>query len=423
MGDGYVGITWTPVLGVSYLAFGSTNAALTTLNWTDPSIAGFPLNNVGNSSQPPALECNTNGQYGINVPNGLPFYFTVDAHTGTSPGGTGSPAVTAIARPAGGTWVNGTPLAASINDVGYAVITTCLSTGLPTGIYVAVGPGGDIFESTDGTTWIRRGPPGYVTDLYGVATVTGSVNVPQAPNLLFIAVGAGGAVVRSTDGISWDSSIAQNASVPTLRSISVAGSTFVAVGDAGRIQTSADGLTWVTAASNTAANFHAVHCFSTACVAVGDAGVVDTSGDGGMSWTVTTLGGGTSALRAIAFGNYDDNVTAPNVLGVNGTVLINTWVLVGDNATLFESNTVSGTTGTQFWTAVSINGAANFVAISYTTQFVAIDSNGNAFASQTAIPNSWSPPVATGITDPVSVTSNGHGYVLLGSSGDNTSSF
>ena len=45
VGDGIAGIEWTPQLGVSYLAFASTNASLTTQNWTS---IGFALLNGGN---------------------------------------------------------------------------------------------------------------------------------------------------------------------------------------------------------------------------------------------------------------------------------------------------------------------------------------------------------------------------------------
>ena len=94
VGDGIAGITWTPGFGVVYLAFGSTNPSLTTQNWTDPGIAGFAVLNAGTKSTPPALVCG--------VANGLSYYFTVDAHTGSAPGGAGSRTVGATPRSAGG---------------------------------------------------------------------------------------------------------------------------------------------------------------------------------------------------------------------------------------------------------------------------------------------------------------------------------
>jgi hypothetical protein len=420
VGDGIAGVAWTPQLGVTYLAFGSTNAALTTLNWTNAGIGGFALLNGGTDSVPPALLCNN--VPGV-APNGLAYYFTVDAHTGTAPGGTGSPTISATPRPAGGagTWSVGTPVGININGVGYASLTTCQPSGLPTGIYAAVGQGGAIFSSSDGKSWTFRTPANYSTDLNAVATITANVNL--APVVLLVAVGANGAVIRSSDGLNWTPTITGSPALPTLRSVAAAGNTFVAVGDNGFIVTSGDGATWVARLSSTTANLHGVHCVSSTCVAVGDAGVADISLDGGTSWFVNTLGNGTSTLRAVAYGNFDNNVTGFNVVGVGGSTSINTWVVVGDNGVVFQSTSFSSTTSTITWSPAPIASAANLVAVSYTTQFVAIDSAGNAFASQTALAGGWSAPVATGIPDPVSVATNAHGYVLVGQAGDNASSF
>ena len=139
------------------------------------------------------------------------------------------------------------------------------------------------------------------------------------------------------------------------------------------------------------------------------------------TWAATTLGGGASALRAVSYGNFDNNETSTNVVGVGGNTAINTWVVAGDSGTAYESNSLTSASSANTWNAVPVSGAANFVAISYTTQFVAVDSAGNAFPSQTA--QSWSPAIATGIADPVSMATNSHGFVVAGSSGDNTSSF
>jgi len=366
------------------------------------------------------LLCNT--EAGV-APNGLPYYFTVDAHTGTSPGGTGSPSVTATARSAGGqgTWSLGTPVGVSLNGVGYAALTTCLPTGLPTGIYAAVGPGGAIYSSGNGKVWTFRSPPNYTTNLNAVAAISGNVNV--APTVLMVAVGANGAAIRSFDGVTWSPSLAGSPAVPTLRSIAAAGSSFVAVGDNGFIETTSDGLTWVARQSNTAANLHAVQCFNSTCVAVGDAGVVDISVDSGATWFSRAVGNGTVTLRGVTYGNFDNNLTGSNTIGEGGNVSINTWVVVGDNGAAFQSTNLSADIASITWNAAPIASAANLVAVSYTTQFVAIDSSGNAFTSRTAVAGTWSAPVATGISDPVSLATNAHGYVVVGTSGNNASSF
>jgi hypothetical protein len=432
-GDGIAGITWTPQLGITYLTFAANNPSLTTNNWTSQAVGGFAILNAGTSTVPPALVCNSQAGF---VPNGLDYYFTVTAHTGTAPGGGGSPTMKATPRPAGGllpdgtnSWKTGTAIGKAINDVVYGTITSCLSFSLPTGIYAAVGPAGAIFSSTDGINWTSRAPSGYTTNLNAVATYTSFVNNPTAPGIVFVAVGDGGAVIRSFDGVTWTPATTVNGTTSNLRSISVAGATFVAVGDGGTVQSSLDGVTWLAATSNTMVALHSVNCVGTICVAVGDAGVIDVSLDSGGTWTATTVGGGTTALRAVAYGNFDNNETGNGVIGVGGNTSINTWVAVGDSGTAFQLSGI--TTGvTSGWQPAPVTGAANanLIAIQYTTQFVAVDSAGHAFAiqapGQPAPAGAWSTAtVPTGITDPVAMTTNGHGFVLVGSSGDNTSSF
>jgi hypothetical protein len=151
-------------------------------------------------------------------------------------------------------------------------------------------------------------------------------------------------------------------------------------------------------------------------VAVGDAGVILTSNNSGSSWTAQTVGGGASALRGVIWGNNDINKTGNNVVGVGDVVAINTWVVVGDNGAVFTNNNGA-------WTQVPLPAAPNLVAIGYTSQFIAVDAAGNAYASQTGTIGSWSSSAATGVTDAVAITGNGHGFVVVGSAGDNASSF
>jgi hypothetical protein len=436
-GDSISGLTWNSQAGAVYYVFGSNNPGLTALNWTDANIGGFPLNNLGSTAQPPALLCS--------AANGLTYYFTVDAHTGTAPGGTGSPVVQGTGRPAAGvnTWRAGNAIGANINGVGYATLTRCLTNGLATGTFVAVGPGGGIFASTDAVNWISATPAGFTTDLYAVTAFTGNPDFPANPGRLFVAVGAGGATITSQDGVNWSPGATSNSTGDTLRAISTSGATFVAVGDNGRIQVSPDGVNWSPQVSNTAANLRGIECIGATCVAVGDAGAIVATVDGGTTWFVTTVGGGVTTLRAVAYGNNDNNLSN-GVIGNNWTVAINTWVVVGDNGTMFQSSAVTGSATP--WTQISVAGAGNFVAIGCSTQFVAVDASGNVFTSQTATAGTWSAAASTGVNNPVGMTGNGHGsaaplqltptfwittalndnphgFMVVGSAGANASSF
>jgi hypothetical protein len=418
IGDGIVGVTWTSLADVSYLVFGSTNPNLTTLNWLDAGIAGFAVNNQGTKAQPPAFLCGAT--------NGIDFYFTIDAHSGTAPGGPGSPVVKATGRSAGsaGLWTLGMPIGANVNGVGYAAITGCVSTGAPTmpsGLYVAVGPAGAIFTAPNGrSSWTSRSPAGYTTDLYAVASYTSPISTAAAPVFLIVAVGAGGAVITSADGVTWTSRVAASGSAPILRSVSLANGVFVAVGDGGHIQTSVDGVTWTTQTSGTTVNLHAVACVVSTCYAVGDAGVIALSVNGGGIWTAQTVGGGASALRAVTYGNFDNNLTAPGVVGIGGSAptSINTWVVVGDAGAAFVNANGAGT-----WTSVPFASAPNLALVSYTSQFVAIDAAGNVYTSRIGSSGTWSAPAATGLASAAGIISNGYGYAAVGQAGDNAFSF
>jgi hypothetical protein len=222
----------------------------------------------------------------------------------------------------------------------------------------------------------------------------------------------------SSDGNNWNPGRAANASIPNLNAVALAGLVYIAVGDNGRIDVSPDGVVWITENSNTTVNLHGVQCalgsnnFYT-CVAVGDSGVITVSNDNGATWSAQVINGAPN-LRAIAYGNFDNNLTN-SVLGVAGSAAINTWVAVGDAGALLVNNNGS-------WQARSIGTGANLKAVTYTTQFAVLDATGNVYLNQTGL-GTWQGPLATGIANSAAITTDGRGYVAIGSGGDNASSF
>jgi hypothetical protein len=159
-----------------------------------------------------------------------------------------------------------------------ATMNACASSF--SGIYVGVGAGGGLVQSTNGnTTWITPGSP-VTTDLYSVA---------YGNNLRFVAVGAGGTIISSGDGASWEAVI--SGTTNDLRGviggtvIAADGTTstrYVAVGASGTVLTSLDGTTWTLTPAFTSANLLAV-AYGGRFVAVGAGGVIFTSLDG-LSW-------------------------------------------------------------------------------------------------------------------------------------------
>ncbi len=433
-GDGTISVSWNDNPSLIYWVFFAQDPTLSTDNWSGLLNAGAYIDTGS-----PAIVCGE-----INNPNPSPLfpqiYFTVDARTGSAPGGAGSPVVGTSPRPAGGPlspWVAGASIPGQVLALGYAPITSCGYGGRPpSGMFVAVGSSGTIYSSTlapnvagplvlsQGNTpmsWNQANvPAGLHEDLTGVAGLS-TVNNPGAPNFVFVAVGKGGTILRSTDGLNWQ----QVGSIPTssnLNAISVAGATFVAVGDGGVVLLSADGLNWrvstgaATASTNT---LNAIRCVGASCVAVGAQGTTLWTGDGGNTWTLYIHGN--NNWTGIAYGNDNANADAV-VTAVNGTLsvntaneAINTWV-VTDALGNFAYAPSAGV-----WISNATTIASSIVAIEYTTHFVALDSAGNAYASENGA--SWQPVGTSNVLNPVAMRSNGIGFVAVGASGTNASSF
>lgn len=395
--DGTIVVSWNDDPGVQYWLFVSANAALTSENFNR-----FPDARVVRNVRSPYVLCG--------YPNGRTVYVTINGRIDGGPGGPGSPTLAATPRAAGTDWVVGSAPNTDFNGAGYAPIATCTASGLPSGIFVAVGPNAAIASSTDGRSFTARAAPaGFTADLHAVAAYTASLNNPSSPNTKIVAVGAGGASLVSADGVTWSEGAPFDAAAPSWRAITTFGATFIAVGDAGAISTSTDGVTWTARTSNTTANLTGIACSANACVAVGGGGAVVRSTDAGATWSAATVAGA-PALRRIAYGNFNNNAGAT-------TVTINTFVAVGDGGTVAVS-----TDGGLTWTTATVAGAGNFAGIGYTTRFIAVDGAGNAFAS--ADGQNWSAAAATGITGVRALaTATGYGYVAVGAGGAIAASF
>jgi len=141
---------------------------------------------------------------------------------------------------------------------------------------VVVGSGGTILSSADGATWTAASS-GTSADLKGVAYA--SISTTNADNSVtftnaFVAVGAGGTVLFSSDGTTWTP---QSAFTSLDLSAVVYGGQFVAVGKAGGIFTSLDGVTWQVRNSGTPNDLAAVARTLSGYSAVGAAGTNITS--------------------------------------------------------------------------------------------------------------------------------------------------
>ena len=439
-GDASISVTWPMESGISYWVFHAQSPLLSTAgNWSTLLYAGVTVN-----ASSPSTIC---GQINNPTPTVLfpATYFSVNGRTGSSAGGPGSSLVSAVPRPAGGPdapWITGTTIPSPVSAIGYGAITNCGYAGRPAnGIYVAVGPAATIYSAAFtpsvagalspalGNTpldWVRaNSPAGIGEDLRGVASYSyaNSANGVGVASVVFVAVGTGGTIVRSTDGHNWQ----QVSGVPTgvnLNAVAVAGSTFIAVGDSGVVLTSPDSLVWSLNASAAAASanaLNAIHCVSTTCVAVGANGTTLWTTSGGSTWSLVPIG--TNDWTTIAYGNANDNADALVTESNNTLVVtpanqaINTWVVADANGSYAYSTTAGS------WVSASGAIASSVVAIDYTTRFIALDGAGNAYASENGVTWSSAPVGSSNLADAVAMRSNGSGYVAIGSSGDNASSF
>ena len=188
--------------------------------------------------------------------------------------------------------------------------------------FVAVGNGGQIATSTDGTSWSTQtvGSNNYQAIAYGNNTfvavgdsgitatssdgVTWSTKTVESDfyqaiaygNNTFVAVGYDGQVASSSDGVNWNS---QTVGINDYLAIIYADNKFVAVGNGGQIATSTDGRNWneQIVESNV---YNAIIYGSNKFVAVGERGQISTSTDG-TTWSTQKVGGKT--YQAIAYGN------------------------------------------------------------------------------------------------------------------------
>ncbi len=170
---------------------------------------------------------------------------------------------------------------------------------------VAVGVGGTIRTSTNGTTWASPSS-GTANDLNKVIW-TGTQ---------FVAVGAAGTVLTSPTGTTW--TVRTSGTSNALTDIASSTALLVAVGASGTIVTSADGAAWVVRTSGIANPLNGVVITSNGDVVAGSSSLVCVSTDAGATWK--TRPSATGVIRCLA--NFNGTVV---VAGDGGNVATAMW--------------------------------------------------------------------------------------------------
>jgi hypothetical protein len=354
--------------------------------------------------------------------DGTAYYFAANGRINGGPGGTSSPTISAIPYNASAkTWtLNPTSLIQNIYGVGYTSLTTCNGSISAAGTFAAVGAGGAIFTSADGISWTGQSSP-VATNLNAVTGYATNQNNAASPGLLWVAVGDGGTAVHSTDGITWTAATATT-TVQPLRAITQLAGTFFAVGDAGTILSSTDGSNWTSHTSGTTNRLNGV-THGGIYVAVGDAGTILTSSDGNTWASQMPSPAIPSGINLKSVASYVSSYGSIYVaVGDAGTVVTSkdggaTWITQTALSTLpnlvgitVEARGVE--TNTAYTTAPAPDTYLGFIS---SAQFVAIDTNGNAYTSVNGY--TWSAATPTGATGINTLVSSGFGYVTAGNAG------
>ncbi len=180
-----------------------------------------------------------------------------------------------------------------------------ISWSKSSGIFTAVGEKGTILGSKDGKIWEPQNSNTEIRILDVVSSET-----------IHIAVGESGLILRLDDGGSWQK--IETPGTRTLRSIEWNGSKFVSVGANGSIVSSPNGSEWALIESGTSSNFQDITWANEKFVAVGREGRIFTSNDGDTwkgetSWTNDSLYGVTwNGNEFIAIGKYPTTLTSPD---------------------------------------------------------------------------------------------------------------
>jgi hypothetical protein len=150
--------------------------------------------------------------------------WSVAAASATTVMAVGDAGVILLSSDNGSTWVVQTQLT--------PITANLRGAACGNGKFVAVGDGGFIYNSTDGSTYVEATLSGTSSDLYGVSFAAGT----------FIAVGDAGTVVLSADTTNWTNQSGVGAY--NLKGIAQIGTQWISVGSSTSLFTSSTGTSW-----------------------------------------------------------------------------------------------------------------------------------------------------------------------------------
>jgi hypothetical protein len=157
--------------------------------------------------------------------------------------------------------------------------------------FMAVGNGGVVLVSPDGTNWTGQSV-GTTNNLYGLVCST---------NGLYVAVGARGVIFTSPDGVNWTNQTAHLLAALDLYGVCQGSGLLVAVGINHAILTSPDGTNWAEQTTGSGTNFYAVTYGNSRYVATGfGSSALVLESTNGTNWSNSAAG---PPIRGLLFAN------------------------------------------------------------------------------------------------------------------------
>ena len=295
-----------------------------------------------------------------------------------------------VTSPDGSSWTTGSILSTTAN------LRSIYSDGAR---FIVAGVGGVVFYSADGSTWNIPTPFGVTADLQAGVSLGGNAS---------ILVGSSGTIVKTITGTTFAKSTASSGSIDDLQAITYNGTQFIAVGKNGRIVTSAAtttptvnpaGNVWTVQNSTTGVRLASVAYKPGQILAVGDNGTVVASANGGTTWTASSA--------AVAVNLHD-------VIYTNGA-----YYAVGD-ADLVQGTILKNVTGTT-WTPLTSNTAENLQGIASNGSLMVVvgdvGANGGTILTSSDGGDTWEDNTPGGLPALKAITWTGSQFIIVGAAG------
>ena len=163
------------------------------------------------------------------------------------------------------------------------------------GKFLAVGSGGSVVISGDGTNWLAVN-----------SSTTKQLNAVAHGNGVYVAVGDGATVISSPDGLTWTARSLASSPLQNFVGVAFGNGTFVAVNLVNEVFTSTDGIAWTKVVNSSASAFwNNLKYVGGMFVLVGQSsssGRIATSANG-STWNTEKLLASTSGVFDVSFGN------------------------------------------------------------------------------------------------------------------------